>query len=164
MMPPGHVLAAVDFSTGSLAALRFADRLAKQCGAHLHLLHAIAPCLMSAANAADSDLPADIREELQILLGASTSRPIETARYHVVEGEASDVILHTAARESADVIVLGTRGSSACEWPALGATLEPGFRAFELNLELPVQATLDEPARPSRPPASSEHRAPLVTR
>jgi predicted ATPase/tRNA A-37 threonylcarbamoyl transferase component Bud32/HPt (histidine-containing phosphotransfer) domain-containing protein len=47
---------------------------------------------------------------------------------------------------------------------ALGAALEPGFRAFELNLELPAHATLDEPARPSRPPAASEHRAPLVTR
>jgi len=144
MMPPGHVLAAVDFSTGSLAALRFADRLAKQCGAHLHLLHAIAPCLMSAANAVDSDLPADIREELQILLGASTSRPIETARYHVVEGEASDVILHTAARESADVIVLGTRGSSACEWPALGATLEDVLRRTTVSM-LAVPATWSPP-------------------
>ena len=47
---------------------------------------------------------------------------------------------------------------------ALGAALEPGSRAFELSLELPAQATLDEPARPSRPPAGSEHRAPLVTR
>jgi chemotaxis protein histidine kinase CheA len=47
---------------------------------------------------------------------------------------------------------------------ALGAALEPGFRAFELSLELPAPATLDEPARPSRPPVAPEHRAPLVTR
>ena len=144
MMPLGHVLAAVDFSPGSRAALPFADRLAKQCGAQLHLLHAIAPCLMSAANAAGTDLPADIREELQILLGASTSRPVGTACYHAVAGEAGDVIMHTAAREGADLIVLGTRGSSPCEWPALGATLEDVLHRTTVSL-LAVPAAWSPP-------------------
>jgi len=48
----------------------------------------------------------------------------------------------------------------------LGAALEPGCRAFELVLELPPQAALDEPARPSRPPApgQTDYRAPATAK
>ena len=49
MFPPRAILASVDFSEPSRVALTCAARLAKQCRAHLHVLHAEDPLLASAA-------------------------------------------------------------------------------------------------------------------
>ena len=64
MFPPKVVLAAVDFSEPSRVALTCAARLAKQCGAELHVLHAEDPLLACAAQKAGVDLTRETRDEL----------------------------------------------------------------------------------------------------
>ena len=64
MFPPRVVLAAVDFSEPSRVALVCAARLARQCGAELHVLHAEDPLLAEAARAGGVDLAGETRDEL----------------------------------------------------------------------------------------------------
>src|SRR5262245_64083256 len=64
MLPPRAILAAVDFSESSRIALMLAARLAQQCGAALHVLHAEDPLLVAAAAETNFDLTSDTREEL----------------------------------------------------------------------------------------------------
>ena len=64
MIPPRLILAAVDFSESSRAALTFAARLAKHADAALHVIHAQDPLLASAARSAGVDIDGETRAEL----------------------------------------------------------------------------------------------------
>ena len=134
MLPPRIVLAAVDFSPGSRSALEFAARLVTHCAAELHVLHAVPAPLVGAAQAAGHDVRAEMLEELHRVL-AETAPSLETAaRCHVIEGEIANVILDIAERERADVIVIGEKGLSNAEWPALGSTLEDVLRRTTISV------------------------------
>jgi nucleotide-binding universal stress UspA family protein len=129
MLPPRRVLSCVDFSEGSRVALSFAARLAKQCRAHLDVLHAIEPSLVAAAEASGQHLIEDAQQELQRFLARAVPASCDAPSYHVVEGSPADCIVDIAQRERADLLVLGTRGLSNIEWwPALGGTLEDVLR------------------------------------
>lgn len=128
MIPPARVLIAVDFSEGARAALHVAVRLAQQCSAELHVLHAVDAVLAGAAALARIDLPCDMREELRQFVATAEMQPSVTPQYEVVTGEAAQVILDVAERERIDLIVIGTRGHSAAAWPALGTTIEQVLR------------------------------------
>lgn len=67
MTRPRSILAAVDFSDASRVALQFAARLAHQCQAELHVLHAEDPLLNAAARHHGIDLSSETREELETL-------------------------------------------------------------------------------------------------
>lgn len=124
MVPPRRILAAVDFSPGSRAAYRLADRLARQGNAELHVLCAVEPALIAAAGAQGVDLRMHVEEDLRRFTAGIATTPLPDTRYHVIEGGASSVILNIAQRECIDLIVLGKEGLGDAAWPGLGATLE----------------------------------------
>jgi nucleotide-binding universal stress UspA family protein len=143
------VLAAVDFSEPSRVALTCAARLAKQCGAELHVLHAEDPLLACAAQKAGVDLTRETRDELtafmQIAGPAGGWAPI----HHVVTGPAVDVIRDIAERERADVVVVGMRGMSGAERTMFGSTTEGVLRKADRSvLVVPDNWTPPQPASP----------------
>jgi len=125
---PRRVLAAVDFSACSSNAVKVAAALARTYGAELHLLYAVDPALAAAAVDAGADLESEAKQELRHCL-PDAAAPIESAPHlHVVAGDAACVIVDIAQRERIDVVVMGTRGQSIPDWPALGTTAEQVIR------------------------------------
>jgi nucleotide-binding universal stress UspA family protein len=121
MIPPRRILAAVDFSPESRAALAFAAALAAKATAELHVLHALDPGLAEAADKLAADLIGRTRRDLEQLTRSDC--PPECRRLlHVVVGEAAAVICDIALREQADVVVLGIRGQSPCGSGRCGRT------------------------------------------
>jgi len=124
MIPPRLVLAAIDFSENSRVGLMLAARLARHCGAALHIVYAEDPLLRAAARQAGIDLARETREELQRFI-ASAAPAAECAPHIRVEaGSAVDVILAAAAGHHADVIVAGSRGMSGAQKLFFGSTTE----------------------------------------
>lgn len=122
------VLAAVDFSTTSRAALSFAARLANAHGALLHVLYAQDPALSTVARNAGIDLQRELRDHLEAFV--RTARPAARCRrqLHVVLGSAAAEICRHARRSGVDVIVIGGRGLSDSPHVPLGATAEEVLR------------------------------------
>jgi hypothetical protein len=67
-------------------------------------------------------------DELRTVLAETAPAAVQSANCQVIEGEVANVILDIAQRENADLIVLGERGLSNADWPALGSTLEDVLR------------------------------------
>ena len=134
MFPPRVILAAVDFSEPSRVALRFAARLAKQCQAELHVLHAEDPLLAAAAKAGGIDLTGETRDELGAFMQSAAPAGDWTPIHHVITGPAVDVIRDIAARERADVIVVGMRGMSGAQRAMFGSTTEGVLRNADTSV------------------------------
>jgi nucleotide-binding universal stress UspA family protein len=112
MLPPRVILVAVDFSESSRVALTCAARLAQQCAAELHVLHAEDPLLTVAAANANVDLTAEMRDELQRFIHLVPPAAALAPCRDVVSGNPVSVILDIAQREGANLIVLGAHGMS----------------------------------------------------
>lgn len=124
-MPPARsILAAVDFSESSRAALEFAARLANHDGSTLHVLHVQDPLLAAAAQAGRIDLIGESRDEL--VRFAQTSVAIDQPRlhHHVVTGRSTAAICDVAVRERVDLIVLGMHGMSGPARALFGSTTQ----------------------------------------
>ncbi|HLG57479.1 MAG TPA: universal stress protein [Vicinamibacterales bacterium] len=135
MIPPRAILAAVDFSESSRVALSFAARLAKQCHAALHVLHAENPLLVAAAKSTGIDLNRETREELARF--ASTTVPAgdwTPGHHHIVTGDATSVICHIASREQVDLIVVGMHGMSGATRAMFGSTTEGVLRQAAISV------------------------------
>ena len=125
VIPPRTILAAVDFSEPSRVALEFAARLANQCHATLHVLHVEDPLLAAAARTEGLDLSRETREELAGFTAGSIAAGAWTPlNHHVVSGQATNTICDIAAREQADLIVLGMHGMSGATRALFGSTTE----------------------------------------
>jgi nucleotide-binding universal stress UspA family protein len=136
MIPPRVVLTAVDFSDGSRAALAFAARLATQARAELHVLHAEDPLLHAAAQHEGRDLTRETLDELRTFVDNTVPAASRTPRLHAIAGPATDVILNTAHREHADVIVVGSRGLSGVERVFFGSTTEYVLRRADVSVQV----------------------------
>ena len=141
MMPARRVLAAVDFSEPSRTALAFASRLAAQSRAELHLLHVHDPLLAAAAATRGFDLLRDTRQELDTFARSVNSA---NAVLHVVTGAAASAVCDIAAREDADVIVIGAHGMSGAERVVFGSVAEGIIRRATTSV-LVVPATWTPP-------------------
>ena len=134
MIPPKSILAAVDFSDSSRVALDFAARLARHSGATLHVLHAEEPLLAAAANASGIDLTRETREELAQFAHAVQSAAGLPLHYHVATGRSATTICNAAAREQADLIVVGMHGMSGPARSVFGSTTEGVLRAADTSV------------------------------
>jgi nucleotide-binding universal stress UspA family protein len=144
MLPPTSVLAAVDFSEGSRAALSLAARLAVHCSARLHVLHAEDPLLGAAASHQGIDLERQTRDELHRFVAAAWPASIASPQLDVAAGPAHDVVLDAAHRHHADVVVVGSRGMSGASRFVFGSTAENVLRAADVSvLVVPPGWTLD---------------------
>jgi nucleotide-binding universal stress UspA family protein len=147
MIPPRSVLAAVDFSDSSRVALSFAARLATHSGAALHVMHVEDPMLAAAAGTQGIDLARDTSDELGIFTRSAMPPAAGPPALHVTAGPAAASICEMAARQGADVVVVGMRGISAVEHLVFGSTTEAVLR----SAAVPVVAvpTAWTPPRPA---------------
>lgn len=123
-----RILAATDFSPASQPALNEAERLARECGARLLIVHAYQiPALPAVAQAPASvyedfqrAVRADGETRLDALVAHARTRGIE-AHGLLREGLPDEEILDTAAKEKADLIVMGTHGRRGLTRAFLGS-------------------------------------------
>lgn len=128
------ILAAVDFSDPSRTALDFAARLARQTGAGLDVLHVQDPLLAEGARHAGFDLSRDTEEELARFVAGTAAASAIAPHVHVATGAAADVIVQTAQRLGADLIVVGSHGMSGAERLVFGSTTEGVLRRAPLSV------------------------------
>jgi len=130
-------------------ALVLAARLARHCGADLHVLYVEEPLLDAAARHVGIDLARDTGRELQRFVAAAWPAALCAPQLHVVAGEAVDVILQVAHRQVADLIVVDGGRISGAERFFFGSKTEGLLRKADVSL-------LVAPAewRPSPPDAA----------
>jgi nucleotide-binding universal stress UspA family protein len=133
------ILAAVDFSDCSKAALAQAVRVANQNGARLHALHVIEPLVVEATAWTQHVAPFDAINLVCRQAHAKLTTWVEEAGGHadvsVIVGTPIHELLTRVRTVSADLLVAGARGSSA---PILGA----GTLAAKLVRKAPTKVLL----------------------
>jgi nucleotide-binding universal stress UspA family protein len=124
MTPARSILAAVDFSEPSRAALEFAARLANHCNGMLHVLHVQDPLLAAAAQSERIDLIGESRDELVQFTQRGVAVDQPRLHHHVITGRSTLAICDLAVRERADLIVLGMHGMSGPARAVFGSTTQ----------------------------------------
>lgn len=127
------ILCTVDFSDQSQHAFRWALALAARHQGRLIVLTAVDPLLASAARVrlgadlAKTEMAPALREFID---GAAPKNVVWAPRTDLVVtiGDAHEVILETAAREHADLIVMGTQGLGGFRKLLIGSTTERVLR------------------------------------
>ena len=123
-MPFKRILIAVDFSPNSLEAFRIAAEMASVDSAALHLLHVI-EAWPSAPGEAAVEFAQQANTAIEQLV--ESSKPgLEkvTLTTEVASGRAFDEIVNRARDWRADLLVLGTKGTTSLEEIFLGGTAE----------------------------------------
>ncbi len=151
MLTLRSILCPVDFSDQSKVALRWAVALAARHQSRLHVLTAVEPLLAQAAKTRLSlDLPKTEMEPAlrEFVKNALPPTPAwaPTTNLHVTVGEAAEVILETADRERADLIVMGTHGLGGFQKLLLGSTTERVLR--RTRIPLLAVPTVEPPVKP----------------
>lgn len=157
MLPPGVVVAAVDFEPASVWAATLAGAIATASRAQLRVVHAervdvppyFTPQQIAALEDERLESTRELTMELQRLVAGATSR---TADVRVVEGPPVDTILGEAS--DADLLVLGTHGRRGPSRWWLGSVAERVVRAASV----PVLVTRAD----ATPPAEVFARVALV--
>lgn len=149
MIPPRAILAAVSFSETSRVELVLAARLARHCGADLHVLYVEDPLLDAAARRAGIDLSRSTQRELQRFVADAWPAALCSPETHVVAGAAVDVILEVAHQQGADLIVVDGGRMSGAEKLLFGSTTERLMRRADVSLLVAPSAW-----RPPQPDAA----------
>jgi nucleotide-binding universal stress UspA family protein len=133
-LPFAHVLCPVDFSDSSLAALEFALSLAQESGARLTVMHVFEwPADETSARRTletseyHRQLEAETRQKLNALISDEV-RQWCAPEPRLVFGKAHERILDVAAREGADLIVIGVHGRNALDLMLFGSTTNQVIR------------------------------------
>ena len=134
MSAPRTILAAVDFSETSQTALAVAARFARHYGAALHVLHVQDALLSIAARQEGIDLSRDTGDALQAFVTSAWPAVDCSPECHVVTGAAPEMILDTAQRVDAGLLVVGGRGMSRAERLVFGSTTEGVLRRANLSV------------------------------
>jgi universal stress protein A len=127
------IVCAVDFSEASRHALRWAEVFARQSQSRLTVVNAVDPLLAEAARMRfNVDLVhAETEPALRKFIaapGTGDTAPAAETKLDVRVGDPSDVILESAAKHGADLIVLGTHGLGGIRKWLLGSTTERVLR------------------------------------
>ena len=134
-----HILVAVDFSSVSANALRYAAGLASQLGADLEVVHVVPRAeieLPENASAAHEDEL--IRENLaqrktQLAeFARQTVADTKTANESVRLGKPSDEVNNLVKEHKADMIVIGTHGRTGLKHLLMGSVAESILREAEV--------------------------------
>lgn len=147
---PNRVLAPVDFSEPSAAALRFASRLVEGARGSLLVLHAHsweAPAYFTESRLAslDEQFKLSMREADHALEQfISRECPGCQADRRIVDARPVDGILQTAKEYAADLIVAGTHGRSGIRRFLLGSVAERILREASIPI-VTVRPSLKKP-------------------
>lgn len=137
-----RIVCAVDFSTGSLVALKVALELAQEADARLTILHAIEfpAALREVVFSTDVDVDrlhaaaeAEFLRRLRALVPAQ-ARTYCTVATRVNEGKPAREIQRVAAAEGADLIVMGVHGRGTVDLMVFGSNTN----AVSRNAACPV--------------------------
>src|SRR6187399_247414 len=137
MLAIKNVLVATDFSTCSDVALNYGRALAQQFGARLHLMHAVEPIALDAANAggfvaALPQLQVSVEEagraQLEGLLTADDRRALHATTVLVSFASPAPAIVAYAETEQMDLIVVGTHGRTGLSHLLMGSVAEKVVR------------------------------------
>ncbi len=112
------ILLAIDFSSHSERALRYAISLAGEYEAELTVVHVL-EVIPTAVDLAT--VTADVMRQLEILLPPTTQSPLPIGRRLRV-GKPYEEINRYAAETNTDLIVLGVRGRNALDLALFGST------------------------------------------
>jgi len=123
-MPFKRILTAVDFSANSLEAFRVAAEMASVHSASLHLLHVIEAWPAAPGEAAVEFVQKANMAIEQLVAASQPALDKVTFTSEVASGRAFDEIVNRARDWRADLIVLGTKGTSSLEQIFLGGTAE----------------------------------------
>jgi nucleotide-binding universal stress UspA family protein len=104
------IVAGTDGSTYAAAAVRAAADLASRYGATLHLVCAYQAIDAQLAAATESASPSQEAKLMLEELGLAAERDGVTVTLHPCSGDAADALIEVARVQSADVIVVGSRG------------------------------------------------------
>jgi universal stress protein A len=122
-----RILVPVDFSGDSLRALGAARDLARQFDSELLLLHVIAPIdLITVSEVFDEQRRAG--DAALTRIGADLRAAGQRFRVMVETGVPARVIVDTAKRSRADLIVLGTHGRTGLAHMLIGSVAEKVVR------------------------------------
>ncbi|MGZ7090729.1 MAG: universal stress protein, partial [Candidatus Angelobacter sp.] len=126
-----NLLFTTDFSTGSLAALPYATRIARAFGANLHLCH-IEPTAPLATGLADLHLyeaaGRDAAQHLAALRDLPELRGLKPALV-LAEGDFKNELMKVVSAANIDLVVAGTRGRTGLRKMLLGSVTEEICRA-----------------------------------
>jgi nucleotide-binding universal stress UspA family protein len=154
VLPGGQILYATDLSDSATRGLEAAIDLAEGFGTRLHVLHVLSPIQWDyGVTYLPLDISAD-HKRMHAELGARLEESIpDSARnnprvgWELGEGDASQVILDTAERIDAGLIVINLHGRSRTERSKLGRTAESVVRtAHRPVLSLPAADLASKPA------------------
>ena len=141
-----NILAAVDFSSHSEAALKLALGLVESVGGNLHLVH-VFPESMVLAPPYGPALPADFGMNMERAAVEHFQKWTDefcpaglSVTTHVRRGSPSKQIVETANELDADLIVMGTRGTTGLERLLMGSVAGRTIR----NAPCPVLTTQAE--------------------
>lgn len=134
MIPPKRVLVGVDFSECSRTALAFAARLTRQVGGDLDVLHVQDPMLTAAARTAGINLAAESAEELRHFIQSTPPANDAHPETFVICGTPGTVLCDIAAREQADVLVVGAHGMTGAGRWLFGSNTERVLRHARMSV------------------------------
>lgn len=147
MLPITHILHPTDFSEQSAAAFDLACALARDYSAELTLLHVWSPPMVYAPDGIALPVASEDMYQARVNLYAVKPRnPTLKVRHILAEGNPADQILHYALKERADLIVMGTHGSTGLTRLLMGSVAETVTRRAEcpvLTLRKPVAANFE---------------------
>jgi universal stress protein A len=126
-----RILVPTDFSRPSELALKYANGLAHQFGASLHLLHVVNRPLLAeglAAEAYISDAPAIGSDMVRDAEARLRNLAPDAASADVVFGYAAKAIVDCASRSGVDLIVMGSHGRTGIAHLILGSVAEAVVR------------------------------------
>jgi nucleotide-binding universal stress UspA family protein len=125
VLPIHKILHPTDFSDLSHAAFDVACALARDYSAELLIVHVNRPAPIFAPDGIAVAVPAEEPYELHAKLARMCAEvPDVKVTHHLLTGEPADEILKCAQHERADLIVLGTHGSTGLTRLLMGSVAE----------------------------------------
>ncbi|MBP1686634.1 MAG: uspa protein [Deltaproteobacteria bacterium] len=133
-----RILVPIDFSKDSLDALTYATQFAASFGADVTLLHVVEPIYYAAptdiytANANIAALLEQQRRVAETQLGriaSSLEKKGQRVRAAIKTGAASKVIVDSAKKERADLIIMATHGRTGLAHMFMGSVAEKVVRS-----------------------------------
>ncbi|AMV26436.1 Putative universal stress protein [Gemmata sp. SH-PL17] len=156
MLPIRTILYPTDFSDAASSAFELACALARDYGATLIAVHVIPPPHVFAGDGMGIAAPVEDPEEAAARLAAlGTSGHGGRFEYRLLDGDPTEQILKVAGDTSADVIVMGTHGSSGLMRLLMGSIAESVMRKAPCPV-LTVRGQFHRPLDSSAPRAAQE--------
>ena len=129
MFPIRKILHPTDFSNRSQAAFEVGCALARDYGAELVVVHVNQPPPVFAPDGIA--LPGPVEEPYELrarLAGVRPSDPRVKVEYHLLDGDPADEIVKAAKIRGADLIVMGTHGTTGLVRLLMGSVAESVLR------------------------------------